>query len=311
MTSKETLVHIALADGRPSGIRKAYSAERSCICIAFGRADYPKARMREELSRTGVYLVQGPDLDHPGKQRVYMGRGQVLTTRLDDHQRKKDFWTEGFAFTTDNKSGLTEAHVVQLEARLIRQARAAGVAIVDNDVTPNPTPPRAEEQSAHDRLFEDMLLLMGVLGVVCLEEPATTVAPADAEGVQYQLKPKGTSSWGFECSDGFLVREGALGRIGKAEKLSPGYRQRRQQLLDDHVLVETQDKKHLRLVRDHVFGSPSQAASVMAGVNLNGRVAWVDESGQTLKDHQVGSTLVPPSTSSSDQPALFEAGRAV
>jgi hypothetical protein len=44
---------------------------------------------------------------------------------------------------------------------------------------------------------------------------------------------------------------------------------------------------------------------------LNGRVAWVDESGQTLKDHQVGSTLVPPSASSSDQPALFEAGQAV
>ncbi|MFJ1797162.1 GIY-YIG nuclease family protein [Kitasatospora griseola] len=308
MTSTETL-EITLTDGRPSGIRVASSVERSCLCVAFGRADYAKVRMRPELSRTGVYLVQGADDGQPGKQRIYMGRARVLTERLDEHHRDKDFWTQGFAFTSHN-DGLTENHVAQLEARLIRLARSAGTAIVDNRPIPRPKAPRAETRSSYDRLFEDVLLLMGVLGAAGLEKVAPAVTQPESVGVQYRLKAKGTTCQGFECSDGFLVRAGAEGKV-TARKLSPSYLQRRKQLLEDKILVKTDDGKRVRLVRDHVFGSPSAAASVMAGVNWNGREAWADERGSTLKDHQVGITQTPPPASAhpGTQQALFEANQ--
>ncbi|MFF0294370.1 GIY-YIG nuclease family protein [Kitasatospora sp. NPDC004614] len=309
MTSTEEFIEIALADGRPGGIRVATSVERACLCVAFGRADYAKARMRPELSRTGVYLVQGPDAEQPGKQRVYMGRARVLTERLDEHQRDKDFWTQGFAFTSHNDR-LTENHVAHLEARLIRHSMSIGTAIVDNKEVPAPKEPRAEMRPSYGRLFEDVLLLMGVLGAVGLEEAAGVVAEPDTEAVRYRLKATGTDCWGSERSDGFLVRAGAEGKV-EARSLSRSYLRLRRELIEDGILVETNDGKHLRLMKDHCFDSPSAAASVLAGVNWNGRKAWVDELGITLKDHQVGTTRTPPPALAHPdvQQVLFEADR--
>ncbi|MEW9516571.1 DUF4357 domain-containing protein [Streptomyces tubercidicus] len=48
------------------------------------------------------------------------------------------------------------------------------------------------------------------------------------------------------------------------------------------------------MTHDHVFASPSAAASVLAGANYNGRTAWVDRQSQKLKSHQIVSTQTEP-----------------
>ncbi|MFF7406047.1 MULTISPECIES: DUF4357 domain-containing protein [Streptomyces] len=59
----------------------------------------------------------------------------------------------------------------------------------------------------------------------------------------------------------------------------------RELLLEDGTRVKL-DENHLELTRRHVFASPSAAASVLDGTNYNGRTAWVDSKGRTLKSHQ-------------------------
>ncbi|WP_405849526.1 DUF4357 domain-containing protein [Streptomyces sp. NBC_01518] len=56
---------------------------------------------------------------------------------------------------------------------------------------------------------------------------------------------------------------------------------------------------------DHVFASPSAAASVLAGTNYNSRTAWVDSKGRTLKSHQAEGTETEPAAPSTSQQTPF------
>ncbi|MBK5111513.1 MAG: GIY-YIG nuclease family protein [Thermoleophilia bacterium] len=50
--------------------------------------------------QTGVYVLTGPDPEGPRSQRIYIGEADSLKSRLDSHQKEKDFWTQGFLLTT-------------------------------------------------------------------------------------------------------------------------------------------------------------------------------------------------------------------
>src|SRR5690606_14711867 len=54
-----------------------------------------------------------------------------------------------------------------------------------------------------------------------------------------------------------------------------------EQLIMDAVLVA--DDGHLVLTKNHEFSSPSAAAAVIHGGTANGRTAWKDFGGKTLK----------------------------
>jgi hypothetical protein len=58
----------------------------------------------------------------------------------------------------------------------------------------------------------------------------------------------------------------------------------RSELRSNGVLIATD--QYLTFTQDYTFSSPSTAAAVVLGRSSNGRVAWKDESGRTLKQIQ-------------------------
>jgi hypothetical protein len=58
----------------------------------------------------------------------------------------------------------------------------------------------------------------------------------------------------------------------------------RQLLVESGALVPAGEK--LRLTRDHLFKSPSQAAGVMAGYSINGREYWRLDDGTTYAKYE-------------------------
>ncbi len=62
----------------------------------------------------------------------------------------------------------------------------------------------------------------------------------------------------------------------------------RKQLLEREVLVAEGDQ--LVFTQDFRFASPSTAAGVVVGGSANGRLAWKDERGRTLKELQQART---------------------
>lgn len=282
-------IRIFLVEGTPQGLRLLERMGWTGSFLAFARADYQAARARPEVSRTGVYVLLGPDHDGKRPQRVYIGEADAISTRLDAHQKEKDFWTQGFVLTTKDDS-LNKAHGRYLEARLLALAAAADNASLDNGTAPPPPGLGEQEVAEMETYLDNVLPLFPLVGVNVFEPAEESAAgessaggPSGEGATRLLLKTQLTDAQGEDRSRGFLVFEGALGRREK-KVMVPGYEQLRDQLLQEGILVAEGDQ--VRLTKSHLFDSPSAAASVLSGGNKNGRTEWKDAVGRSLKELQ-------------------------
>ncbi|MBL7500511.1 GIY-YIG nuclease family protein [Frankia sp. CN7] len=224
-----------------------------------------------------------------------------MRDRLDQHQKEKDFWTRAVVFTAKDNS-LNKAHVRYLEARLIELATEAKVAVLDNGNAP-PARDLGEAEVADMESYLDEILLflplvnVGVFDVVRVESEAIAAASSthepdtvrlESDGLPYFLSAQLTSAEARDGARGFVVLDGALGRAA-TKVMNPAYRQLRQQLIDEGVLIP-HGNDQIRLTKNYVFNSPSSAASVLTGGSKNGRTEWKDRNGNTLKQNQAAST---------------------
>ena len=296
MTTQPTrgaTIRIFLVDGTPQGLRLVERMSWTGSFLAFARADFPSVRARPEVSRTGVYVLVGPDPAGLRTQRVYLGEADDIRVRLDAHQKEKDFWTHGYVLTTKDDS-LNKAHVRYLEARLLGLAAEADNASRDNGTAPLPVGLSEPEIAEMETYLDNVLPLFALVGVNVFEpaeeSPSTGVSsdapsePAVDEGApRLHLNTPLTRAEGEDRSRGFLVFEGSVGRKEKKVML-PSYEQIRDRLIQEGILVEEGD--HIRLTKSHLFESPSAAASVLSGGSKNGRTEWRDAAGRTLKELQ-------------------------
>lgn len=287
-------IRIFLVDGTPQGLRLLERMGWTGSFLAFARADYPNARARPELSRTGAYVLVGPDPEGRRTQRVYVGEADDIRVRLDAHQKEKDFWTHGYVLSTKDGS-LNKAHARYLEARLLGLARTADNALLDNGTAPGLVGLSEPEVAEMETYLDNVLPLFELVGIDVFE-PAEEAAsgmealsepPPDARAPRLFLRTQLTEAQGEDRARGFLVFEGALGRSQK-KVMMPGYEQLRDRLVQEGMPVR--EGEHVRLTKSHLFDSPSAAASVLSGGNKNGRIEWKDASGQTLKKLQEQST---------------------
>jgi len=283
-------IRIFLVDGTPQGRRLVDRIGWTGVCLAFSRADYGLARQRPELLNTGVYVLAGLDPDGKRSQKIYVGEGDVVRTRVDTHHKEKDFWTHGYVLTSKDGS-LNKAHVRYLESRLIEIGHKADSAVIDNLSAP-PRPSLIESEIADmEAYLDNALLLLPLVGVTVFEIVSTdaTASPGDGSsiplgGTRYMFKGHLISAEAVDDPRGFTVLEGALGRR-ETKIMTKGYEILRTKLIEEGILLPHNDKQ-LRLTKNYVFDSPSSAASVLAGGSKNGRVEWIDASGLTLKQNQ-------------------------
>lgn len=82
---------IYLPDGAPTSVKEAELTNRLIKTIWSPHTAMDKAFKREIAQYTGVYFLFGDDDE--GKPQVYIGEGENCWTRLQQHNRNKDFWT--------------------------------------------------------------------------------------------------------------------------------------------------------------------------------------------------------------------------
>src|SRR5215213_3376493 len=95
-------LRIYLVDGSPTGVLTAEIMNWTGRVTVGPRSQLAAMAKRPELSRTGIYLLVGPDPDVPSKDRVYVGEGDKVLTRLTKHEwdESKDFWTRTVVVTS-------------------------------------------------------------------------------------------------------------------------------------------------------------------------------------------------------------------
>lgn len=281
-------IRIYLVDGEPTGLRTVELSNWSGKALVGQRSQLPALAKRSEPSRTGVYMLVGPDPEHVGKDMVYIGEGDNVLERLSSHDVHKDFWTQVVLFTSKDEN-LTKAHVRYLERELIARAKAAGRATLTNVQHPDIRPLPESDIDDMNFFLEQMQLLLPVLGFTFLQpvpthEQLRDAAEGEAVSPLFVMSPVGTTATAREYQGDFIVLKGSTARKEGVASWT-AYRQLREQLIQDGQLAPAADQRYYVFQQDVAFKSPSAAAAVVFAGNQNGPLVWkVKDTGQTYKD---------------------------
>jgi hypothetical protein len=278
-------VNVFLPTGDPEGLKVVEKSNWTGRGLVIPRAMFGESRTREELGRTGVYLLVGPS-EASSLPALYVGEGDPIRQRLESHAKAKDFWTHAVAFTSKD-TNLNKAHVQRLESRLVELAKAAKRCVLDNGNMPAPPSLSEADEAFAEGFLDDMLLCLPILGYGMFEA-ASQAAARDGDEILY-LSARGIEATGKDTAAGFVVFEKSM--AAGDDRLTPSLladyglvKERRDELVRQGVLVPC--GADLMLTLDYTFSSPSLAASLLLGRKANGRAEWKAKDGRTLKDIQ-------------------------
>lgn len=270
-------IRIYLPNGDPEGLRIIEKANWTGKGIVFPRALFNEAKQRAELKHTGVYILWGP-AETGELPQVYVGEGDPVLPRIEQHIKVKEFWTHCGVFTSKDQN-LNKAYVQHLESHLIRMATKARRCELDNGNRPLPPSLAEADEADAGRFLEDILLCLPLVGVNVFEQAKTMKKTNDLF-----IKTKGIEARGTDSPQGFLVFEGST-MIKTEAPGTPAWVIDLRRSLVKNGLFKLAGENY-RLTEDYLFASPSKAACVLFGHLANGYLEWKDLKGRPLKEIQ-------------------------
>jgi hypothetical protein len=293
-------IRIFLVDGTSSGVRTAELGLSTIKALVVPRASLSAVKARNEVRKTGIYVLVGPDADKPGQRRIYIGETDEIIKRLTTHDKDldKQFWEQAVIFVSKDEN-LTKSHVRYLEARLIRLANDAKRATVENGTNPPEQGklPEADEVEMEEFIVQARLLL-GALGYDVFEPIQLSITAGAGQSSGTSPLPPVFRFTGEDFNatcivdvnaGQFVVKSGSKARKDETPALSQTYKNLRAQLIQSGVLKESTGHSY-EFSQDYAFGAPTPAAQVVSGSPVGGRTAWKAEgSNITLADWQDAS----------------------
>jgi hypothetical protein len=275
-------IRVLVPTGDPDGLRIVEKSNWPGVGVVFNRTNYKEVVSRGEFDKTGVYVLVGTS-DDSILPTIYIGEGDPVKNRLNQHYGKKDFWDWAVFFVAKDDS-LNKAHVQHLEAELLRLAREAKQCKLDNGQgAVVPTLSEAELALA-DSFLQDILSIFPLLGLGVFEKTVTTTKkPGDL----LTIESKGIKASGYEDAKGFVVVKGSQLVKAETNTIHQYMSTLRKDLLAQGVIVD--QGQHYAFAQDQVFTSPSTAAGVILGRTANGRIEWKNTEGKTLKQLQAAA----------------------
>ena len=297
MSTGETFgrtIQLFLVDGKPTGLRKATIHGWTGVVLVSSQSTFASLTSREEVDRTGVYVLTGPDPNKQGMTRVYIGSANSVRERIKQSAERREFWETAIAVTTSDDD-LSKGHAEYLEARLIELTAQAGRVTLDNGTQPDTSRRRLPEADVAnmEQFLANLRIILPVIGLDMLKpqpravtQTAKPVAERTTGDVQFEIRHKsGVQATAVEEDGEFIVLEGSEALTGTGY-VQQSYGGLKEKLVADAVLVPHGADK-LRFGKPWPFNSPSAAAAVVLDRNSNGRIEWkVKGSKQTYHDWQ-------------------------
>jgi predicted GIY-YIG superfamily endonuclease len=301
MTARAKTIQIFLPAGDPRGIRIAEITTRIVQVIEVPRSLLADFLAMPEGTQVALYFLVG-ETEDGSEDTVYVGQTGDLRARLTAHNKEKDFWERALVLISRTNS-LTQTHALFLEWHCLQAIRTAGRFRDENGNKGNRpfTPPPLEADCLE--IFETGQALVSTLGYPMFDALVQAVEKAVAP-VMFHCQRRGADGRGYYTADGFVVLRDSSGPLENTASQGGTQAERlRAPLIASGVLVA--DGKRLRFTRDHLFRTPSGAASVLLGRSANGWIEWMTESRQTLDaiERQKVSAQSAPSSATTDPPA--------
>lgn len=255
-------IRLFLPHGDAKRLRTAEISNWTGKAIAAPRIELEDLLAREELGKSGIYILAGTDPDS-NSPIAYIGEAEVIRERIKQH-RTKDFWVSAIVFVSKDEN-LTKAHIRYLEGRLISEAKQGGRFLLENGQSSGSKLP---ESDRHDMevFLSHVRTLMPVLGSDILIKIS---APAAKSLI---CRIKSALARGQRTADGFLVFKGSTAVIQERPACQPYLSALRRKLVSEGTLIEKNGV--YVFTKDAEFPSPSGAASVIHGGGVNGLTEW-------------------------------------
>jgi hypothetical protein len=267
-------IQIFLPDGSPTSIREAEITNRLVKAILFPRNKMQEVAKREMVHFTGVYFLFGNTQDG-AKPIVYIGEGEDCFTRIQSHNRKKDFWTHCVIVTTKTDE-YTKTDGKFLEHYCLDKALEYGRYNTDNDTgSKKPSLPESREYDLLDN-FETLKILLATLGYPLFESKRKIKNTKET----FICKGKKAFAEGEMTDDGFVVYKEGKCTLEESPTAGKWIINMRTRLIEDKILQE--ENGLLVFQTDHIFNSPSAAAGTVLARRANGWIEWKDKEGITL-----------------------------
>ena len=183
-------IKLFLPKGDAQSLRTAELVNWTGKALAGPRSQLDDLLAREELVKSGVYILLGVDPD-TGKQAAYIGEAEVVRDRLKQH-RDKEFWVHAITFVSKDEN-LTKSHIRYLEGRLIEEAVNIARFKVMNGQSSGSKLPESDREGMESFLGR-IVQLLPVLGCDLL----TPILDAVAAGARLRLtgRIKGATAQG-------------------------------------------------------------------------------------------------------------------
>ncbi len=274
-------IQVFIPDGSTEGI---WIIERdpdwNGIVLYCPKNCYAKVKARNEFSWPGIYILREQS-DEQIEPTIYIGEGDPVRNRLDDHNKNKPFWNEVIICVGINGKS-DKARIQYLESRLITLAKQAKHCKIEQNSMTLPTLTASQIASAENYLAK-LLSILRVMGLKVFEKPKSlAVATIQHATANLLIESKGVSAKGGIVSSGFVVRKDSQAVLTEVPLASHGLKALRKSLCEKKILVP--DGDHLKFADDHEFDTPSGAAAVVLGRSANGYIEWKNEDGMILKD---------------------------
>ena len=158
-------IRMFLVDGTPAGLMTAEVMNWTGKAIVAPRARFADLVRREEATRTGIYILIGPDPERINGLKVYIGEADSVGKRLRRHDSgdEMDFFDRA-AFVVSKDENLTKAHARFLESQLVRLAKEAGSVKVVNVTEPDFTRLPEADRSDMAAFLDQLKIVLPVVG---------------------------------------------------------------------------------------------------------------------------------------------------
>jgi len=272
-------IKLFLPRGDAKSIRTAEISNWTGKAIAAPRTELEDILQREELEKSGVYILTGIDPDS-GSPHAYIGEAEVIRERLKQH-KSKEFWISVIVFVSKDEN-LTKAHIRYLEGELLREAKQVARFTLENEQSGGSKLPESDREDMQVYLSR-IRQLLPVLGSDLLIPVGQPTAKQQPGGTLF-YRIKGAEARGLRTPDGFVIFKGSTAVLQERQAAHkwPASIALRRQLIGDGTLVEKNG--FYEFTRDVEFSSPSAAAAVVEGGSANGLIEWKTQDGRVLRD---------------------------
>ncbi|MGE8430737.1 MAG: GIY-YIG nuclease family protein [Sphingobacterium sp.] len=273
-----------LATGNPEGIIFSYMSNWTGQAIKIPRNLFLEAKELPELKKPGIYFLFGQNDENPDDKLVYVGEANSLADRIGQHFRNTDQSFELIVCFCSKDENLTVSHTKYLEQKTISRISKSSEYRLTNKTVGTTVNLPIMVRDEMDTYFDNMQIVLPTLGYSVLTHDDRLDKKSHLPSVEYSLSMSGVTAKAVLTSNGIEVLKGSEMSKKQYKALSGTYGNLRNTLLEKEIVI-LKDGKNI-FNENYEFSSPSTAGAVILGYSVNGRTAWKDKNGITIKENE-------------------------